>query len=53
MGFEQIIDAAEKAAAESIKAEQGDYIFDGLLHCGKCKTPKQCRVNILGKERTP
>jgi DNA replication protein DnaC len=53
MSFEQIIDAAEKAAAENIKAEQGDFIHDGLLHCGKCKTPKQCRVNILGKERTP
>lgn len=26
MSFEQIIDAAEKAAAENIKAEQGDYI---------------------------
>jgi DNA replication protein DnaC len=53
MGFEQIIDAAEKAAADNIKAEQGDYIVDGLLHCGKCKTPKQCRVEIFGAIRTP
>jgi DNA replication protein DnaC len=43
----------EQRAAERIKAEEGDYIVDGLLHCGKCKTPKQVRVNILGEERTP
>lgn len=53
MGFEQIIEAAEKVAAKNIKAEQGDYIVDGLLHCGKCKTPKQCRVEFFGEIRTP
>lgn len=47
------IDDIEQRASESIKAEQGDYIVDGLLYCGKCKTPKQTRVFILGKERTP
>lgn len=49
----KFIDDIEKRAAESIKAEQGDYIVDGLLYCAKCKTPKQCRIEILGKERTP
>lgn len=53
MDIQQTINNIEKAAADSIRAEQGDYIVDGLLHCGKCQTPKQCRVNILGKERTP
>lgn len=53
MDIQQTINNIEKAAANSIRAEQGDYIVDGLLHCGKCQTPKQCRVNILGKERTP
>lgn len=38
-------DGLEKAPAESIKTEQGDYYNDdGLLMCGKCNTPKQCRV---------
>lgn len=23
-----------------------DYIVDGLLYCGKCHTPKQCRVKL-------
>lgn len=53
MNLHGYIDGLEKRAAESIKAEQGDYLVDGLFYCGKCNTPKQTRVNILGKERTP
>ena len=30
-----------------------DYIRDGLVYCGKCHTPKQCRVEILGVMQTP
>lgn len=26
--------------------EQGDYIKDGLLYCGKCGTAKQCRIDF-------
>lgn len=44
----------EKMAAEAIKAEQGDYFDeDGLLVCGKCHTPKQTRVELFGRVRTP
>ena len=53
MSFEQFVADVEKATSERVKAEQGDYILDGLLHCGKCNTPKQCRVNILGEIRVP
>lgn len=54
MNVESYIDGLEKKAAESIKAEQGDYYGDdGLLYCGKCNTPKQARVVIFDKERTP
>lgn len=54
MDLSKAIDGVEKRAAESIKAEQGDYYGDdGLLMCGKCNTPKQTRVVILDKERTP
>ena len=34
------------------KRNPGDYEQDGLLYCGKCKTAKQTRVNILGTVRT-
>lgn len=53
MDFKTLIDGMERTSAEHIKAEQGDFIMDGLLHCGKCKTPKQCRVEFFGVERTP
>lgn len=53
MDLSNTFDGIEKAASDVIKAEQGDYILDGLLHCGKCKTPKQCRVMFFGVERTP
>lgn len=53
MNLKGFIDGLEQRTAENIKAEQGDYIVDGLLHCHKCNTPKQCRVTILGIERTP
>ena len=54
MNLSKMIDGLEKRAAESIKAEQGDYYGDdGLLYCGKCHTPKQTRVVIFDRERTP
>lgn len=27
-----------------------DYIQDGIIYCGNCKTPKQCRIGLLGRE---
>lgn len=41
-----VIQAANAANAE----KPGDFIKDGLLHCGACRTPKQCRNIILGRE---
>lgn len=34
---------------EVIKAEDGDFIKDGLLHCGRCLTPKQTKIEFMGK----
>lgn len=54
MNLTGFVNGMEKAAAASIKAEQGDYLGDdGLLYCGKCQTKKQTRIMILGEERTP
>ena len=37
-----------------IKPESGDYTGEnGLLYCGKCKTPKQVRIEINGVNMTP
>lgn len=46
-----VVGLAAKAAEKS-RAEEGDYILDELLYCGKCHTAKQCRVNFLGREVT-
>lgn len=42
---ENIFEAIAKRAAEANPPAQGDFMKDGLLHCGKCGTAKQCRVN--------
>lgn len=51
--FENVIDGIENAAAQNIRVNDGDYPKDGLWYCGKCNTPKQCRVEIFGRIRTP
>jgi DNA replication protein DnaC len=50
-----VIDGIIAKSNGSIKAEQDDYIDEAtdLLMCGKCGTPKQCQVEILGRTRTP
>lgn len=53
MNIAECIADIERRAADVIHAERGDYIMDGLLHCGKCKTPKQVRVELFGRIRTP
>ena len=54
MNLKMFVDGVEQSASQSIRAEQGDYLGeDGLLYCHKCNTPKQCRVEIFDKVRTP
>lgn len=51
--FKNVIDQAVKAAAERHRYNEGDYLRDGLLICGKCHTPKQCRVQMPWGEILP
>lgn len=53
MSFTEAFAAIERNAAANIKTEAGDYEKDGLLHCGKCNTPKQCFVEVFGEIRKP
>lgn len=39
------------AAAAANPMNPGDFMQNGILHCGKCRTAKQCRVNIPGNPR--
>lgn len=51
--FNQYLINLEAKANEVIKTEEGDFIKDGLLHCRKCGTPKQCRVELMGRIISP
>lgn len=53
MSFADALAAVERKAAAAIKTEDGDYMQDGLLHCGKCNTPKQCCIEVFGAIRKP
>ena len=39
--------------SQQLRKNDGDYIKDGLLYCGKCLTPKQTRVKLFGEIKTP
>lgn len=51
MDIGNIIDNIE--ATSNIRANEGDYIVDGLLYCHKCNTPKQVRITLFDMVRTP
>lgn len=54
MDLSGAFDRIEMTASQNIRADKGDYVGeDGLLYCGKCHTPKQCRVELFGEIRTP
>lgn len=54
MNLNPFIDGIEEKAKQSIKVNDGDYIGEkGLWYCGKCNTPKQVEIEILGKIRKP
>ena len=45
--FVESLAGAVARSTEAIKQEEGDYIKDGLLYCGKCNTPKQMELPIM------
>lgn len=51
-----ILETMAREASRDSHYEEGDYLSeDGLLMCGKCHTPKQCRFTATwdGKEKKP
>ena len=45
--FEKVLEPAMIPAEEEV----GDYRVGGILHCGKCHTPKEMMIKILGADR--
>jgi DNA replication protein DnaC len=47
------ISSIEARAAANIKVNEGDYLENGLWHCGKCRTAKQGRYDMPWGVVTP
>ena len=54
MNMNSAMDKLAEIAEQNKHVNEGDYIGeDGLLYCGKCHTPKQCRLQWFdGTEKT-
>lgn len=50
-GIDAVLDGIAEKAARTNSAEPGDYEFEGLLYCGKCRTAKQTVIEVFGAER--
>ncbi len=54
MAMNIVINNLFASAEDTYVPGEGDYIGeDGLWYCGKCHTPMQTRVMMLGEDRTP
>lgn len=54
MSFINILNDAMEQSAKNTKVNEGDYYNeDGLLYCGKCRTPKQVEIDFFGEKRRP
>ena len=53
MSLEQTFSNMVNAVNNAIPMNEGDYIENGLLYCGKCRTPKQTEVVAFGSVWKP
>lgn len=51
MSLNPYVERIARKAADANRRMPGDYTRDGLLHCGACNTPKQCRISYAGATR--
>lgn len=47
MDFSAVLKQIAQRSAQ--RKQPGDYRVDGLLYCGRCQTPKECRITISGQ----
>lgn len=50
MDFTEALFAIADAVEQNNRAQDGDYVKDGLIYCHKCNTPKQHRLKLRGVE---
>lgn len=51
--FGEAVAGLVEQSKAAIPTNESDYMDNGLLYCGKCKTPKQCVIQIFGQEYKP
>ena len=51
MDIEKVIDGLAKESEQAATAEDGDYLQNGILYCGKCHTAKQLCKEVFGRKR--
>ena len=59
MSWTDVLDNMAATAERALCGRNpGDYVKDGLLYCGKCRTPKEAyfpadKVALFGRDRHP
>lgn len=46
MSFNEVLKDIAARGAKGFKMDEGDYVKDGLIYCGKCNTPRQARIDL-------
>lgn len=47
--FDEAIDSLSQKVQETVGQRDDDYVLNGLIHCGNCGTPKQCKIDVPGR----
>lgn len=45
-----VLNSLVNKSMDNIKVNETDYKVDGILYCGKCRTPKQMKIHILQQD---
>jgi DNA replication protein DnaC len=49
--MDSTIDTIAARSASAIRITDGDFVQNGIVFCGKCRTPKQTEVEVCGQTR--
>lgn len=49
--MDELLNHIVAAAEANAQIDSSDYEMDGRMYCGKCSTPKEAILNLMGRER--
>lgn len=53
LNIQQLVEMLAERSSSNVSRDDGDYTVGGLLYCGKCHTPKQARIELMGSILEP